>query len=103
MPSTKFCARRRVQRVNDTPLFKTTDYLAVRRAMDELPLIEKLVIEMRFFHNFSISEIARHLRIEWAEADELIESVLPVLRRICLGDSSFSRTTQSMSALLRAA
>jgi len=100
MSSTKFCGRRRV---NDSPLFKTIDYLTVRRAIDELPLIEKLVIEMRFFHNYSISEIARYLRIGWDDADSLIQSVLPILRRICLNDPCFSRSKQDLATLLRAA
>ena len=85
-------------RINDTPLFQSNDYRTIRRAMDELPLIEKLVIEMRFFHNFSISEIARYLRIGWDEADCLIQSVLPILRGSCLAEHGFSRSPQLQRA-----
>jgi DNA-directed RNA polymerase specialized sigma24 family protein len=78
--------------------FLQSDYLVVRRAMDELPLLEKLAVEMRFFHNFSISEIARLLRVGWTEAEELIESALAVLREHCLSDPRFSRSAKVLQA-----
>jgi DNA-directed RNA polymerase specialized sigma24 family protein len=71
------------RRVNDSPLFSSVDYLTVRRAMELLPLIEKLVIEMRFFHAFSIQEIARFLRIGWDEADALVDASVLLLKRHC--------------------
>ena len=83
------------RRVNDKPLFNTLDYLAVRRAMDRLPLIEKLVIEMRFFHGFSIEEIARLLRIDWDETDALIDSTLLLLKRECCTDFGFGADRMS--------
>lgn len=80
------------------PNFNQFDYLVVRRAMDELPLLEKLVVEMRFFHNFSISEIARLLRMGWDEAESLIDSALTILRQQCLSDPRFSRSTSVLQA-----
>lgn len=90
MPSEKITNRRRV---NDSPIFDNLDYLAVRRAMDLLPLVEKLVIEMRFFHGFSIQEIARLLRIGWDEADALIDSTLLLLKRHCYDVSDFGENS----------
>jgi DNA-directed RNA polymerase specialized sigma24 family protein len=78
------------QRRHRGPRFTKADYLVVRRALDELSLIEKLAVEMRFFHNFSIEEISRLLRIGWDEAESLVESALPILRRYCLSDPDFS-------------
>ena len=85
MPLNQFNSRRRV---NDKPLYNTLDCLAVRRAMDRLPLIEKLIIEMRFFHGFSIQEIARLLRMGWDEADALVDSTLLLLRGNCSAEFS---------------
>ena len=79
-------------------LFTETDYLVVRRAMDELPLIEKLAIELRFFHNFSIEEISRLLRVGWDEAEDLVESALQILKTQCLSHPDFSRRNLELQA-----
>ncbi len=78
--------------------FTKIDYLVVRRALEELPLIEKLVVEMRFFHNFSIEEISRLLRMGWDETATLLESALPMLRRQCQSDPEFSRNLLHLKA-----
>lgn len=79
------------KRNNVRSLFTQTDYLIVRRAMDELPLTEKLAVEMRFFHNFSIKEIALLLDLAWDEAEVLIESALAILKERCMDNFAFSR------------
>jgi DNA-directed RNA polymerase specialized sigma24 family protein len=79
------------KRQNARSLFTQTDYLIVRRAMDELPLTEKLAVEMRFFHNCSIKEIALLLGLAWDEAEALIESALAILKKRCMDSFAFSR------------
>ncbi len=86
------------QRLFGRQHFTKNDYLVVRRAMDELPLIEKLAVEMRFFHNFSIEEISRLLRIGWDEAEAILDSALPILRKHCLSDPDFSRSVPHLRA-----
>ncbi|MBI3556167.1 MAG: hypothetical protein HY074_07880 [Deltaproteobacteria bacterium] len=80
MPSTK-CDERR--RVNDKPLYQITDYLKVRRAMDDLSAREKRIIELRFFHRNTIDDIAVRFRMTWDEADEFIDLALGHLRMLC--------------------
>lgn len=78
--------------------FNEVDYLVVRRAMDDLPLLEKLAVELRFFHNFSIEEISRFLRIGWDEASSILDESLLILKLKCLSDPEFSRRRIELQA-----
>jgi hypothetical protein len=78
--------------------FNEVDYLVVRRAMDDLPLLEKLAVELRFFHNFSIEEISRFLRIGWDEASSMLDESLLILKSKCLSDPEFSRRRIKLQA-----
>lgn len=72
-------------------VFTVTDHIAVRNAIEELPLLERLVIKLRFYKDFTIAEIAELLRMEWSEVETYIIEGLRTLQVGCLSNKDFSR------------
>ena len=47
---------------------------------------------MKFWHNHSVSEIARHMRIDWSEANRLLTKGQLKLRAECVRQPRFAKT-----------
>ena len=57
------------------------DYNTLYKQLLLLSWKQQLVIQLRFWENYSIYQVARELGISWKEADALIDSALLKLRQ----------------------
>lgn len=72
--------------------FSTADQIVARSILKRLPPAQKKAVVLRFWHNYSIFEIAKALRISWSEADSLLRAALLKMKKDCLGQPQFSRS-----------
>lgn len=73
--------------------FKVTgqDKVIARSMVKKLPFEQRKAVTLRFWHNKSIFEIAKALRMTWGEADNLLKEALIQLKDNCLMQPRFSR------------
>ena len=74
-----------------TSEFSIEDQAIARSLLRKLPPKQRKVMVLRFWHNYSIFEIAKALRITWGEADKIIKEVLLNLKKECMKQPRFSR------------
>lgn len=86
-----------------TPLFTLVDYGIVRQALTDLPKIMTMVVEMRFWKNRAICEIAMELGVSAAIVERWLNTALKRLREHCLRHPEFSRSQHRMIEALRKA
>ena len=73
------------------PLFQGADYVVVRRAMQNLSRTDQTIVQLRFWHQYSIREIAGYLKLGWEEVHDRLASSLRCLRAVCEAEPGFSR------------
>ena len=78
--------------------FSYADQTIIRSLLRKLPCKYRKAIILRFWHEYSISDIAKILRITWVEADFVIEKALIELKTNCLKQPNFSRLLSLRSA-----
>lgn len=79
--------------------FSAEDQVIVRSLLKRLPSKQKKAIVLRFWHNYSIFEIAKSLRVSWGEADVLLKDAMISLKKDCIRHPRFSRALRiSLSA-----
>jgi DNA-directed RNA polymerase specialized sigma24 family protein len=83
---------------SNTPVFNEFDHFLVQCGIDELPFLERLIIELRFWNNFSIEEISKALRISWDDVEMHLQSAFESLKQFCLKEEDFSRNTSTLRA-----
>lgn len=71
--------------------FSTEDQIIVRSLLKKLPPRQRKVIILRFWHNHSVSEIARKMKITWEETEKLLNDGLSKLKEDCMDQPRFSR------------
>ena len=71
--------------------FSEGDKVIVRSLLRKLPLKQRKAIILRFWHNYSISDVARELRISWKKSYKMITGGLVKLRKECMAQPRFSR------------
>ena len=66
--------------------FKVTsqDKVIARSMVKKLPFKQRKAVTLRFWHNKSIFEIAKALRMTWGEADNLLKDALLQLKDNCI-------------------
>ena len=67
------------------------DKFIARAMVKRLPFKQRKAITLRFWHNKSIYEIAKALRMTWGEADNLLKEALLQLKENCLKQPRISR------------
>ena len=70
-------------------LFSNDQHSAVRELVASLPPVEFKVVFLRFWGVFSISEIARELRMDWESTDRILTRALGRLKALCLRHEAF--------------
>lgn len=75
----------------DKPIFSRQDHAVVRRAMHELPIRDRLIVELRFWNNLSVEEIAEFMCMRRADVESRLNAVFAMLRDRCENDPEFSR------------
>ncbi len=79
--------------------FSAEDQVIARSLLKKLPPRQKKAIVLRFWHNYSVFEIAKSLRVSWGEADSLLKDALISLKKDCMKQPRFSRALKlSLSA-----
>ena len=79
-----------MSRFKQKAMFSEVDHLIVRTAVSQLSSKECAAITLRFWENFSIQEVAKALRVDWNNADALIDKALKKLWTLCLSYPQFS-------------
>ena len=74
------------------PLFTETDYALVRKALTELSYRERLIINLHFWEDFSVTEIGERLRLPWQVVERCLAEAFCTLRKRCLSHPVFSRS-----------
>lgn len=74
-----------------TSEFSTEDQIIARSLLRRLPPKQRKAVILRFWHNYSIFEIAKALRVTWGEADKIIKDALLNLKKDCMKQPRFSR------------
>ena len=78
--------------------FSNVDQAIIRSSLRKLPCKYRKAIILRFWYEYSIFEVAKFLRINWIEADFIIEEALIELKISCLSQPSFSIALDLQSA-----
>ena len=78
--------------------FTEEDQVTARSLLKKLPPKQKKAIVLRFWHNYSVFEIARSLRVTWGEADSLIKDALLKMKKDCMKQPRFSRALKLSTA-----
>ena len=66
--------------------------------VQKLPLNQKKALIMRFWCNYSISDVSKKMRLNWEEADQLIENGLKALRKEFFEQFQFSKNFKNQSS-----
>lgn len=61
-------------------LLSRNKYEELHKHLVRLSWRQQIAIQLRFWENYSIFQVAFHLEISWKEADDLIESALSALK-----------------------
>lgn len=72
--------------------FSVEDQIIARSLSRKLRPRQKKAIVLRFWHDYSIFEVAKSLRVSWEEADKTIKDALAKLKQECMEQPHFSRT-----------
>ena len=72
--------------------FTAIDHLIVKTAVKRLPLLLSNIMALRFWHNYSIVEIADEIGIPTRVVEEGITHAFRILRQECLMSPAFSRS-----------
>lgn len=72
--------------------FSGTDRAIARALLKRLPPAQRKAVVLRFWHNYSVFEIAKALRVSWGEADSLLREALCKLKKDCIRQPHFSRS-----------
>ena len=78
--------------------FSNEDQIIVRSLLRKLPQRQQKAIILIFWDNYSVSEVARKLKVSWEEADKTILRGLMKLRNECMDHPRFSRSFNYLSA-----
>jgi DNA-directed RNA polymerase specialized sigma24 family protein len=78
--------------------FTQEDQVIARSLLKRLPPKQKKAIVLRFWHNYSIFEIAKSLRLTWGETDSLIKDALLKMKKDCMKQPRFSRAVKLIIA-----
>lgn len=81
-------------------LFTTTDYAIIRAAVEELPRLHGAVVDLRFWENMEMIEIASTLGLSLRATENLLVRALRMLRERCLKHPAFSRSKLSMLKIM---
>lgn len=73
-------------------LFSSRDHVIARSLMKQLPPKQRKAVVLRFWHNYSIFEIAKSLRVTWVEADKILSKALVKMKRECVKQPHFSKS-----------
>ncbi|MGZ6311496.1 MAG: RNA polymerase sigma factor [Bdellovibrionota bacterium] len=76
--------------------FSTSDYAIIRRAIDEIPESQRVVVYLRFWRNLDPIEIAEVLGVHLRTVEMQLSGAYSALRRLCIADPQFSRTVQTV-------
>ena len=74
-----------------TVKFSVEDQIIARSLSRKLRPRQRKAIVLRFWHDYSIFEIAGLLGVSWDEADRMIKDALGKLKRGCMAQPHFSR------------
>lgn len=77
---------------DDRNQFTMLDHIIVRRALKRMPIFLTEIINMRFWRNYSLLDIAEELGISELDAERLLERGLRDIRDECLQTPAFSRS-----------
>lgn len=72
--------------------FTAIDHLIVKMAVKRLPTLLSNIMALRFWHNYSIAEIADEIGIPTRAVESGIAHAFRILRRECLMCPAFSRS-----------
>lgn len=81
-------------------LFTTADYAIIRAAVEELPQIHGTVVDLRFWENMEMIEIASTLGLSLRTTEILLVRALRMLREHCLKHPAFSRSKHLMLKIM---
>ena len=73
-------------------IYTATDYAIVRSAVKRLPGLLGIVIEMRFWQNRTLAEIAMELGVSVRSVELALPRALIAIREECLRNPVFSRS-----------
>ena len=72
--------------------FTAIDHLIVKMAIKRLPTLLSNILSLRFWHNYSIAEIADEIGIPTRTVEHGIVTAFRILRSECLMSPAFSRS-----------
>ncbi|MCT4642779.1 MAG: sigma-70 region 4 domain-containing protein [Bacteriovoracaceae bacterium] len=70
-------------------IFNDEDKRMLLLALARIETRRRKSIVLRFWHNYSIAEIAKELKVSWDRADHLVEDTILMLRRILISEMDF--------------
>ena len=73
-------------------IFTTTDYAIVRSAIRRLPGLFGIMIELRFWQNWTLAEIASELGVSIRSVELALPRAMSAIRDECLRNPVFSRS-----------
>jgi DNA-directed RNA polymerase specialized sigma24 family protein len=71
--------------------FTLDDKVIARSLLRDLPPKQRKALVLRFWHNYTLFEVAKALRITWSEADKIVKGALVQMKDECLSQPRFSR------------
>lgn len=71
--------------------FSVEDQIIARSLSRKLRPRQRKAIILRFWHEYTIFEVAKSLRVSWEEADKTIKVALAKLKQECMAQPHFSR------------
>lgn len=72
--------------------FSVEDQIIARSLSRKLRPRQRKAIILRFWHDYTIFEVAKSLRVSWEKADEIIKEALVKLKHECVEQPHFSKT-----------
>lgn len=81
-------------------LFTQMDYAIIRAAVEELPRLHGAVVDLRFWKNMEMVEIAETLGLSFRATEKLLVRALRKLRESCLKHPAFSRSKYPMLKIM---
>ena len=76
-------------------IFSDTDHMIVRNAVRRLPGLLSEIMNLRFWQNKTVAEIAEEIGVSMKTVDTAILNACRILREECLRDPIFSRSLHS--------
>ena len=75
-----------------TVKFSVEDQIIARSLSRKLKPRQRKAIVLRFWHDYTIFEVAKTLGMTWEQADKTIKDALAKLKQECVEQPHFSRT-----------